>query len=269
VVQALPFFMARKDTVNATQNVTTQQPIQNAFAYRDQLVLEHTDLVKAIACQVRRGLTVHVELDDLIHAGMMGLLEAAGKYQDNKDVPFTLYAKHRVRGAILDSLRQVDWASREARRQYKQMDVVSRELSGKLGRVPTQEEVAEGMGLDARRWQTLMIEYRSFGKAAARQRATDNEDRPAQEIPAEPTASPEHEFSRNQVRQKISCALSSLPERYQQVVKLYYEGDMTMKEIGTMLGVKESRVSQIHKTALAKIQVILTSKGINQTALSC
>jgi RNA polymerase sigma factor FliA len=255
--------------MTATQTATTSSAIQNGFANRDALVLEHMNLVKAIAAHVRRGLSVHVELDDLVNAGTMGLLEAAGKYQGSKDVPFTLYAKHRIRGAILDSLRQVDWASRDARRQYKQMDVVSRELAAKLGRTPSQEEIAEAMGMDERRWQTLMIEYRNFGRAAAGQRSAENEDQTIREIPAEPQASPENAFARTEMRQTIDSALRSLPERYQTIVELYYRGELTMKEIGARLGVNESRVSQMHKSALAKIQVILTSNGIKDTAVFC
>jgi RNA polymerase sigma factor FliA len=260
--------------MTATQVATTPvsvQPVsvQSGFASRDQLVLEHMGLVKALALQVRRGLAVHVELDDLMNAGMMGLLDAATKYEGEKEVPFTVYAKHRIRGAILDSLRQVDWASRDARRQYKQMDVVSRELSTKLQRVPSQQEVAEAMGVDARRWQTLMIEYRTFGNAAARERSPEGEDKPAKEIPATKDASPEAAFFQAELRARISSAMETLPERYQQVVKLYYEGDLTMKEIGSRLGVNESRVCQIHKTALAKMQIVLSSNGIRQTAAFC
>jgi RNA polymerase sigma factor for flagellar operon FliA len=253
----------------ATQTANVKAPVQNAYAMRDQLVLEHMDLVKVIACQVRRNLAVHVELDDLMNAGMMGLLEAATKFEGDKEVPFTVYAKHRIRGSILDSLRQVDWATRDARRQYKQIDVVSRELSAKLQRVPTQEEVAGAMGLDSRRWQTLMIDYRTLGTSTSPRKNQDGEEKPAKEIPAAKEASPESVFARRELKQQISVAVETLPERYQKVVKMYYEGDMTMKEIGSMLGVNESRVSQIHKTALAKIQVILTSNGISQTVSFC
>lgn len=256
--------------MTATQTAQTnfQPAVQNAFATRDQLVMDHMDLVKAIAGQVRRGLAVHVEMDDLQHAGMMGLIDAASKYAQNKDVPFHVYAKHRVRGAVLDSLRQADWATRQARRNYKRVEAVTRDLSAKLQRVPTQQEIAEAMGLDPQRWQSMMAEYRSLSQSA-RQNNSDTEDRPAKEIPTSSDASPESMFARSEIRQRISSALSSLPDRYRQVVSLYYEGDLTMKEIGTRLGVKESRVSQIHKTALAKIQIILTSNGISDTAALC
>lgn len=258
-----------------TATATATATIQSSFAFRDQLVLENMDLVKSISLQVRRGLAAHVELDDLMNAGMMGLIDAASKYEQGKEVPFNVYAKHRVRGAVLDSLRQIDSVSREARRQYKQVDAVTRDLTAKLQRTPTQEEVAQAMGVDSRRWQTMMREYRTTAQASAQASGANSssnnngDEGPLREVPASPEASPERIFARRELRTQISSALGALPERHRQVVTLYYEGDMTMKQIGNMLGVNESRVSQIHKTALAKIQVILTSNGIRETAAVC
>src|ERR1700757_3547174 len=113
---------------------------------RDQVVLDHLPLVKAIAIRVHENLPVHVDLDDLIHAGVMGLFDAVMKYDETKNVVFHSYAKHRIKGAILDSLRQLDWASRDLRKRQKQADTVIRELSMKLGRTPTDAEVAQEMG---------------------------------------------------------------------------------------------------------------------------
>ena len=233
----------------ATKTALNNKQIQQDNTQRDQLILDHLYLVNAIASHVQRSLGVHTELDDLVHAGTMGLFDAASKYQVDKEVSFPLYAKHRIRGAILDSLRQLDWASRDARRQYKQMETVTRDLTAKLNRTPTHAEIADGMGVDARRWQTLMIDFRSFGLAAVRQRSNDREDAPVREVPSCPSHCPDQVFARSEMRQKLSTAMQNLPERYQQVVKLYYEADMSMKEIGSMLGVNESRVSQIHKSA--------------------
>src|SRR5690349_8508739 len=114
---------------------------------RDQIVLDHLPLVKAIAIRVHENLPVHVDLDDLIHAGVMGLFDAVTKYDGAKNVAFQAYAKHRIKGAILDSLRQQDWASRDLRKRQKQVDTTMRDLSGKLGRTPTENEVVEEMGV--------------------------------------------------------------------------------------------------------------------------
>src|SRR3954453_5345703 len=109
---------------------------------RDQIVLEHLPLVKAIAIRVHESLPVHVDLDDLIHAGVLGLFDSVTKYDAAKNVAFHAYAKHRIKGAILDSLRQMDWASRDLRKRQKRVDAATQDLSSKLGRTPSENEMA-------------------------------------------------------------------------------------------------------------------------------
>jgi RNA polymerase sigma factor for flagellar operon FliA len=233
---------------------------------RDELIVENLHLVQAIACNVQRSLAVHMELDDLVHAGTIGLFDAATKYREEKEVAFPAYAKHRIRGAILDSLRQIDWASRDIRRHYRQMQTVTRDLSTKLQRTPTQTEVAEAMGLDERRWNALMIDFRALALAASRETTQDSDERPARELPSRATDCPDQVFARTELRSHLDSAMTCLPDRHQQVVKMYYEGDMTMKEIGTTLGVNESRVSQIHKSALVKMQMFFGGTGISSSS---
>ena len=116
------------------------------MARRDRVVLEHLPLVKAIAIRVHENLPVHVDLDDLVHAGILGLFDAASKFNPEKQVAFSSYAKHRIKGAILDSLRQLDWASRDMRRRHKQVEAATRELAATLQRNPTEAEVAPEAG---------------------------------------------------------------------------------------------------------------------------
>jgi RNA polymerase sigma factor for flagellar operon FliA len=239
---------------------------RNETVLRDELITEHLHLVTAIAAHVQGSLPVHVEFDDLVHAGTMGLFDAATKYREDKEVLFSTYAKHRIRGAILDSLRQQDWASRDLRKRYRQMETVTRELTEKLGRTPTEKEIADLMGLDSRRWQALMVDFRSLNAAASHVHASENTEQAAPEIPASPAHSPETLCARRQLQSKLAAAMQTLPAKYQQVVKMYYEGDLTMKEIGGALGVKESRVSQIHKSALQRMHIALGGSGICSAA---
>jgi RNA polymerase sigma factor for flagellar operon FliA len=248
----------------ASKRAPVSHPTEDTST-RDALIQEHLHLVTAIAAHVQRSLPVHVELDDLVHSGVMGLFDAATKYKADKEVAFPTYAKHRIRGAILDGLRQLDWASRDLRKRYKQMETVTRDLSTKLQRHPTEAEVAAAMGFDSRRWQALMVDFRSLGMAAAQLR-TEREGQPLQETPCAPALCPDQLFARAELRDKLNSALQGLPERYKQVVKLYYERDLTMKEIGGVLGVNESRVSQIHKSALARMQTVLGGNGICSAA---
>lgn len=236
------------------------------YTERDRLILEHLPLVRAIAGHIQKSIPVHIELDDLVHAGTMGLFDAATKYREDREVSFNIYAKHRIRGAILDSLRQMDWASRDLRKRQKQMETVTRELTVKLGRTPSETEIAEVMGLTPRQWQCLMVDLRSISNAATQSKLTDDQEQPALEPPASPAEAPDRLCARAELRARLGSALSILSVRQRQVMELYYDGDYTMREIGGMLGVNESRISQIHKSALARMQVALQESGIHSTA---
>jgi len=230
---------------------------------RDRVVLEHLPLVKAIAVRVYENLPVHVDLDDLVHAGILGLFDAATKYDPEKQVVFSSYAKHRIKGAILDSLRQLDWASRDLRRRHKQLEAATRDLAAELQRMPTEAEIAGRLGVDVDRWRQMMLDLRSVGLVSASTRSADNEDMPAPDFPSKPETQPDSMCAREQLRSVLATAMQTLPERYKKVVVLYYTNEMTMKEIGGVLGINESRVSQIHKSALEKMNVVLQGNGIH------
>ena len=244
------------------QRVSVQREQEVSLEVRNQIVVEHLPLVKAIAIRVHENLPVHIELDDLIHAGVLGLFDAVEKYDAAKNVEFQAYAKHRIKGAILDSLRQLDWASRDLRRRQKQADAVSRDFTAKFGRTPSEAEVAEQMGVTTERWRKMSLELRNAGPAVSTSAREDLDQTQDMEFAAASEVRPDNICERRQLRVTLEGAIGQLPERYQKVMFLYYTNQMTMKQIGDMLGVNESRVSQIHKTALKKMQVTLASKGI-------
>jgi RNA polymerase sigma factor for flagellar operon FliA len=232
---------------------------------RDQIVLSHLPLVKAIAVRVHENLPVHVDLDDLVHAGILGLFDAVTKFDPDKQVAFSSYAKHRIKGAILDSLRQLDWASRDLRRRHKQVEAAARDLAATLHRSPTDAEVAEKLGVEQERWRQMMVDLRNVGLVSASRRGNENDDLPPPDFPSTPETQPDVMCAREQLRSMLSLAMKGLPERYQKVVVLYYTNELTMKEIGGLLGINESRVSQIHKSALEKMAAALTSVGITSS----
>jgi RNA polymerase sigma factor FliA len=246
-------------------SVSTSRRAKQTEEQRDQIVLDHLPLVKAIAIRVHENLPVHVDLDDLIHAGVMGLFDAVTKYDGAKNVAFHSYAKHRIKGAILDSLRQLDWASRDLRRRQKQVEGATRELSSKLGRTPNDNEVADQLGVGLERWHRMRMEMRTVGPISATQNPDQDRDRTL-EFAATPDYRPDRMCEHHQLQHTLARAIGTLPERYQKVVFLYYTNDLTMKEIGDGLGVNESRVSQIHKTALQKMAGVLQSEGIHSMA---
>ena len=136
------------------------------------------------------------------------------------------------------------------------------ELSAKLQREPTEVEMAEAIGLTIRRWQSLMVDFRSLGLAASQLQASERGDGYVVEAAAGPANAPDKVFAHEELKAKLLVAMKTLPERYKQVVELYYVRDLTMKEIGGVLGVNESRVSQIHKSALERMQSVLRDDGI-------
>ncbi|MBC7928613.1 MAG: FliA/WhiG family RNA polymerase sigma factor [Bryobacteraceae bacterium] len=235
-------------------------------AKRDQLVLQNLSLVKSIALRVHETLPVHVDTDDLTHAGVLGLIDAATRFDTEKQVSFSSYAKHRIKGAILDSLRQLDWASRDLRKRHKQYESASRELTSELGHSPSDAEMAERLGVTLDRWRQMMVDLRNTGLVSANTRSTDHEDLPEPEYAGTPDSQPDSMCARQQMRSALDGAMTCLPDRYRQVVTMYYTNEMTMKDIGSRLGINESRVSQIHKAALGKMSVALQETGISSSA---
>ncbi len=245
------------------RSVSARRSTKVSKATRDRIVLEHLPLVKAIAVRVHESLPVHVDLDDLVHAGILGLFDAVTKYNPTKKVVFHSYAKHRIKGAILDSLRELDWASRDLRKRHKQVEAVTRELSASLERTPTEAEIAEKMGVAVDRWRRMALELRTVGLISASGKGPEQDHPVPPEFPATPELRPDSMCAHEQLREMLLGAMKTLPERYRKVVFLYYSNEMTMKEIGGLLGINESRVSQIHKTALEKMAIVLHSVGVH------
>jgi len=233
----------------------------NPHTERDRLVLEYLPLVRAIAVRVYENLPVHVELDDLVHAGVLGLFDAATKFDQEKQVTFKGYAKHRIKGAILDSLREMDWASRDMRKRHKKLEEITRELASTMERPPTEEEIAGKMGMDVERWRQVAVELQMVGLVSA-SRAPDDENQSVPEFPATDELNPDVLTCRRQLQDVLQAAIADLPPRYQAVIQHYYAGDKTMREIGESMGVNESRVSQIHKAALERMAENLQASGI-------
>lgn len=239
---------------------------------RDALIMTHLPLVRAIASRVRENLPVQVELDDLVHAGILGLFDAVQKYDPAKKVLFHLYAKHRIRGAILDSLRQLDWASRDLRKRFKHIEAMTQKLGSQLGRLPTESELAREMGVSLVRWRKLVFELHSAGLGVGQSHVSGNGNEAYERLstsdsPPSEEESPDRSCARQQLREVLATALQTLPVRYQRVVTMYYSQGSTMKQIGNELGVNESRVSQIHKAALEKLHVALRTQGIDSPNL--
>jgi len=246
------------------QQERSQPKIAAENAGREGLVLKYLPLVRMIAWQIYGSLPVHaaVEMGDVLQAGHVGLLDASRSYHPGVDVPFGSYARHRIRGEILDSLRKLDSASRGLRRWQRKLDAETRNLSLTLSREPSEEEVSAQLGINVEhlRKRRLNLWYTSSCIQPANQ---PGEPEDGSLVPtAAPDGNPDRLHQRVQLRQFLSRAISVLPPRSRKVVILYYLRNLTMKQIGTQLSVNESRISQIHKHALKTMARGLAAAGV-------
>lgn len=222
---------------------------------RDELAVKLLPLVRRVAFEMRERLPQHVEVDDLAGAGVVGLLDAVRKFDARKHVKIETYARHRIRGAILDSLRDMDTASRDMRRKNKHAEKVCQALQARLGRPVTDEEMAAALGVSLRKWFKTVHELNSMGLDWMRpNHIPETAALDEANLPANDDENPFDLCYRNEQRHLVAQAASALPDRERSVITLYYAQDLTMKQIGEMLGIDESRVSQIHSVALAHLR---------------
>jgi RNA polymerase sigma factor for flagellar operon FliA len=223
---------------------------------RERLLLEHLPQVRYIARRIHDRLPAQVPLEDLVHAGVVGLIDAVEKFDPGKNVQLKSYAKFRIRGAILDSLRELDWSPRHLRRQARQIEEAHRDLKLRLGRVASEPELAVELGMTLESFQHLLGELRGLDLGSLQTETSDlKSDEEA--ITYKPGGTDEDPFFlclRGEMKSLVSNALEDLDEKERQVVNLYYLEELTMKEVGTVLGVGESRVSQIHSAALVRLR---------------
>lgn len=222
----------------------------------NKLVVKLLPLVKRVALQLRGHLPAHVELDDLVSEGVMGLIDAVKKFDPMKGVTIESYARHRIRGAILDSLRDQDHASRDMRRRIKKIESTSQDLEFQLGRPAGDMEMAQAMGLSLEKWYERIAELRRLGYDGSGSRISQEVPKRIDEedLTASTDDDPFALCYRQEQREILSQALRCLTERERAIIAFYYKDALTMKQIGIRLGIDESRVSQLHSGALARLR---------------
>lgn len=225
---------------------------------QERLLLEHLPIVRFLARRIHERLPQHVDIEDLVSAGVVGLMDAFSKFDPEKKVQFRSYAQFRIRGAILDSLRTLDWGPRDLRRKGRAAEEAVRMLTSRLGRSPGEAEIAAEMGLGLEEYQLLLGELK--GLEIGTLHVEHNEDSGEEElayIPGRPDEDPLFCCLRGELQEKLAEAIEQLPERERLVMTLYYFEELTMREIGLALGVVESRVSQIHASAVVHLRAAL------------
>jgi RNA polymerase sigma factor for flagellar operon FliA len=249
--------MSAANVLELTPTIAPDEPVS------EELVLEQLPQVKYIARRIHERLPQHVPFDDLLHAGIVGLIDAMHKYDATKNVRFASYAKFRIRGAILDSLRDMDWSPRDLRRKARRLESVMQALQTDLGRAATEPELAKAMEMSLEDFQHLLDEIRGLevGSLQIESLEDGRETDLGETLPGPPDRDPLTLYVQKERKQILADAIAKLPEREQQVLSLYYQEELTMKEVGAVLGVGESRVSQIHSMAVARLRSFLSNNG--------
>ncbi len=216
-----------------------------------QLVEQHAPLVKKIALHLMARLPDSVQLDDLIQAGMMGLLEAAAKYQSDRGASFETYAGIRIRGAIVDEIRKGDWVPRSVHRNARRVAAAIKAVEDREGREAQDQEVAGELDMGLTEYHACLNDA-SSGRLFSLDELNESGELPIQEYDA--SDNPLDNLAGDSFRRSLATAIGDLPEREKLVLNLYYQDELNLKEIGAVLGVSESRVSQIHSQAALRLR---------------
>ncbi len=244
------------------QNLQSSPTEQMDTRLRDDLIASHLNLVRLIARRFRARLPRHVELSELVAAGNLGLVDAASRFDETKQVQFRTFAQFRIRGAMLDFLRQIDWSPRVLRKQGRALEDVIRVLQERGVRAPDENDIARELGMPLATYQRLaqdlhLLEMRSLNE----NRSESAQDEDASSLPGPETDDPLLRCLEGEERKQLIAALDLLPERGRVLLSLYYYEELTMKQIALVLSLSESRVSQLHCLAISQMRAVLGSMG--------
>jgi RNA polymerase sigma factor for flagellar operon FliA len=226
-------------------------------ADKDHLLEEHMPLVKRLAHHMKAKLPPSVEVDDLVQAGMMGLLDAINRYEETHGAQFETYAVLRIRGAMLDELRNSDWMPRSTRQNMRKVEAAMHALTQKLGRQPSESEVAKSLKISLAEYQDLLADSGGHQLVYYEDFHEDDGNDSFLDRYAVDDADPLKSLLETDFRQAVIDAIDALPPREKILMGLYYEEELNLKEIGAVMGVSESRVSQLHTQAVARLRASL------------
>ena len=262
-VTPAPATEARAAGAKQTAQMAYAEAARTSLEQRNEMILEYLPLVKFIAGRIASRLPSHVETCDLINAGIIGLIDAIEKFDASRKIKFKTYAEFRIKGAILDELRALDWVPRSTRQKATKLERAYAELEQKLGRAASDAEMIEYLGITNDEFQVLIREAKgvaliSLEDLQSRDR-DDNYERNLLEYLADPEAlNPSQLLNLDQIYRIVAETIDQIPEKERLVISLYYYEELTMKEIGEILSITESRVSQIHTKAILRLRGRLT-----------
>jgi RNA polymerase sigma factor FliA len=240
------------------QAVTGQGMSPELSPDQEKILLEHLPVVRFLARRIHERLPQHVDIEDLVSAGVVGLMDAFAKFDPDKKVQFRSYAQFRIRGAILDSLRTLDWSPRELRRKGRAVEEAIRVLTARMGHAPGETEVAAELNVSLEEYQQLLGELKGLEIGTLHmERNEESGDEELAYVPGKPEEDPLFRCLKGELQERLTDAITHLPDRERLVMTLYYYEEMTMREIGLALGVVESRVSQVHASAVVHLRAAL------------
>ena len=238
--------------------VATYRSAQSA-AHHEDMVEQHAPLVKRIACHLINRLPASVQLEDLIQAGMIGLLEASRNYDENQGASFETYAGIRIRGSMLDEIRKNDWAPRSVHRKARMVAEAVREIENEQGRDARDTEIAESLDMSLNDYYKI-LQDNSYHKVLSFEDMGTGDDSMLDNM-SDGGPGILDGLQREDMQRIVTEAIASLPERERLVMALYYDEELNLREIGAVMGVSESRVSQIHSQAVIRLQARMTNRG--------
>ena len=221
---------------------------------KSELIHGYIPLVKRIAQHLLLRLPASVSLDDLIQNGMLGLLDALEKYQEGMGAQFETYATQRIRGAILDSLREADWLPRSLRKEMRRVEKAIQELEHTFGRIPSESEIADKLEISLPAYQKLLNDSRGHQLIYIEDLMPSGELDCSEIHLSSPSENPAQILEEKNLKEHLSKAIDRLPEREKLLMALYYEQELNLREIGEVLGVTESRVCQLHSQAISRLR---------------
>jgi RNA polymerase sigma factor FliA len=223
---------------------------------RDRLLMDNLPQVHYIAKRIHDRLPPHVPFEDLVNAGIVGLLEALRNFDTSRGTQVKTFAELRIRGAIMDSLREMDWSPRALRRKGRQLEESHSRLRRVLARSPSEQELAKDMHMSLEELRLLLCDLRglNLGSIQAIQQEDGQNDQVFKYVPNSPDEDPYYLCLQSELKHYLTTAVDELPGRERQLLALYYKEDLTMKEVGAVLGIGEGRVSQLHSAAMARLR---------------
>ena len=242
-------------------NEPSPLPDSTLFPDQDRLVQEHLRLVQMVARRMASRLPAHVEVDDLVHFGVLGLLDAARKFQPDREVMFKTYAELRIKGAIVDGLRELDWMPRSLRRRKRDINQARERLEQRLGRSASRAELSVELGIEEEELQHLLDELEGPGAPLSEPGLDETAEGLAGMLPDLGTDDAQALIENKERDELVQRAVEALPRKERFVIQLYSFSDLTMKEIGTLLNLTESRVSQLHAQAMENLRKELKGHG--------